>query len=236
MTKPDPESGVPSERESDSPKSPPPAPPLFTSGRGKKTAEQLHLLRQVFARTHWPSSLQYDQLIARTGLPRPEVVRWFGDSRYVYKNGQLKWLESYQHAAAAEEKEEAAEKKDEEAGEGDTTVPKDQGKPNEEVAPIAGGQAESSRPATVGQGEQVPQAPESMRAEEESESEEAAKQDRDHGAAKEEAEQNRSSPACGEGERGAAPVTVVQFAKPSPGASSRDGSPGKAHPPEPKPV
>ncbi|KAG1942063.1 zinc fingers and homeoboxes protein 3 [Pimephales promelas] len=67
-----------------------------SSYRGKKTPEQLHLLKQVFARTHWPTSPQYNELIAKTGLPRPEVVRWFGDSRYVLKNGQLKWLESYQ--------------------------------------------------------------------------------------------------------------------------------------------
>ncbi|KAL1021598.1 hypothetical protein UPYG_G00015390 [Umbra pygmaea] len=64
--------------------------------RGKKTLEQLHLLKQVFARTQWPSAAQYDDLISSTGLPRPEVVRWFGDCRYVQKNGQLKWLEAYQ--------------------------------------------------------------------------------------------------------------------------------------------
>ncbi|XP_056589915.1 zinc fingers and homeoboxes protein 3 [Triplophysa dalaica] len=67
-----------------------------SSYRGKKTPEQLHLLKQVFARTHWPSCPQYNELIAKTGLARPEVVRWFGDCRYVSKNGQLKWLESYQ--------------------------------------------------------------------------------------------------------------------------------------------
>ncbi|XP_036387063.1 zinc fingers and homeoboxes protein 3 [Megalops cyprinoides] len=136
------------ERESDSPKSP----PLFTSGRGKKTAEQLHLLRQVFARTHWPSSLQYDELITKTGLPRPEVVRWFGDSRYVYKNGQLKWLESYQRAAAEED---AAAKED-------TTVLKDhptgQGKPGEEHSE---GRGESGRQSEEhvhrGFGTQAPQ-------------------------------------------------------------------------------
>lgn len=33
--------------------------------------------------------------MAQTGLPRPEVVRWFGDSRYALKNGQLKWYEDY---------------------------------------------------------------------------------------------------------------------------------------------
>ncbi|CAB1329233.1 unnamed protein product [Coregonus sp. 'balchen'] len=64
--------------------------------RGKKTLEQLHLLKQVFARTQWPSAVQYDELISSTGLPRPEVVRWFGDCRYVQKNSQLKWLEAYQ--------------------------------------------------------------------------------------------------------------------------------------------
>lgn len=75
---------------------PPPPPPSQTPNRGKKTPEQLHLLKQAFARTHRPSSPQYNELIAKTGLPRPEVVRWFGDCRYVLKNGQLKWLESYQ--------------------------------------------------------------------------------------------------------------------------------------------
>ncbi|XP_017553716.2 zinc fingers and homeoboxes protein 3 [Pygocentrus nattereri] len=70
--------------------------PPQTAYRGKKTPEQLHLLKQAFARTHWPSSPLYNELIAKTGLPRPEVVRWFGDCRYVLKNGQLKWLESYQ--------------------------------------------------------------------------------------------------------------------------------------------
>ncbi|XP_026097245.1 zinc fingers and homeoboxes protein 3-like [Carassius auratus] len=70
--------------------------PQTSPYRGKKTPEQLHLLKQVFARTHWPSSPQYNELITKTGLSRPEVVRWFGDCRYVLKNGQLKWLESYQ--------------------------------------------------------------------------------------------------------------------------------------------
>ncbi|XP_076875090.1 zinc fingers and homeoboxes protein 3 [Brachyhypopomus gauderio] len=74
----------------------PPALPSQTPYRGKKTPEQLHLLKQAFARTHWPSSPLYNELIAKTGLPRPEVVRWFGDCRYVLKNGQLKWLDSYQ--------------------------------------------------------------------------------------------------------------------------------------------
>lgn len=71
--------------------------------RGKKTAEQLQLLKQVYARTQWPSAAQYDELISSTGLPRPEVVRWFGDCRYVQKNGQLKWLEAHQNMALEED-------------------------------------------------------------------------------------------------------------------------------------
>ncbi|XP_072305887.1 zinc fingers and homeoboxes protein 3 [Eucyclogobius newberryi] len=71
--------------------------------RGKKTPEQLHMLKQVYARTQWPSATQYDELISGTGLPRPEVVRWFGDCRYVQKNGQLKWLETYQHSVMSED-------------------------------------------------------------------------------------------------------------------------------------
>lgn len=82
---------------------PPPPPPSQTPNRGKKTPEQLHLLKQAFARTHWPSSPQYNELITKTGLPRPEVVRWFGDCRYVLKNGQLKWLESYQSIVEEED-------------------------------------------------------------------------------------------------------------------------------------
>ncbi|KAM6925147.1 zinc fingers and homeoboxes protein 3 [Xenentodon cancila] len=71
--------------------------------RGKKTVEQLHLLKQVYSRTQWPSATQYDELLTGTGLPRSEVVRWFGDCRYVQKNGQLKWLEEYQNLALEED-------------------------------------------------------------------------------------------------------------------------------------
>lgn len=89
------QTSTPTHKQSNSPKS--------TVVRGKKTADQLHLLKQVYARTQWPSATQYDELISGTGLPRPEVVRWFGDCRYVQKNGQLKWLESYQTMALEEE-------------------------------------------------------------------------------------------------------------------------------------
>ncbi|KAM9828414.1 zinc fingers and homeoboxes protein 3 isoform X1 [Syngnathus typhle] len=83
-----------------------PAPTPAVKGavlRGKKTAEQLHLLKRVYARTQWPSAAQYDELISGTGLPRPDVVRWFGDCRYMQKNSQLKWLEAYQNTALDED-------------------------------------------------------------------------------------------------------------------------------------
>lgn len=96
---------------SNTPKPPPPSTPAPKTSnspkppivRGKKTAEQLHLLKQVYARTQWPSATQYDDLISGTGLTRPEVVRWFGDSRYVQKNGLLKWLQEYQSMALEED-------------------------------------------------------------------------------------------------------------------------------------
>lgn len=67
---------------------------------GNKTPQQLHILRQIFSNTRWPSSQQYEDLSLRTGLPKSEVVRWFSDSRYSHKNGQLRWLETYQRPAA----------------------------------------------------------------------------------------------------------------------------------------
>uniref|UniRef100_A0A4W5PY74 Zinc fingers and homeoboxes 3a n=1 Tax=Hucho hucho TaxID=62062 RepID=A0A4W5PY74_9TELE len=51
---------------------------------------------QAFSSTRWPSSQLSEELSIMTGLPKPEVVRWFSDSRYIHKNSQLKWLEGYQ--------------------------------------------------------------------------------------------------------------------------------------------
>ncbi|XP_060628211.2 zinc fingers and homeoboxes protein 3 [Anolis sagrei] len=63
----------------------------------KKTAEQRHLLKQLFLQTQRPTYAQYDQICSQTGLPRTEVIRWFGDSRYGLKNGNLKWYENYKN-------------------------------------------------------------------------------------------------------------------------------------------
>lgn len=71
--------------------------PPFFAPWDKKTPQQVHVLRQAFSSSSWPSSQQYEELSVLTGLPKPEVVRWFSDSRYIHKNGQLQWLESYQH-------------------------------------------------------------------------------------------------------------------------------------------
>ncbi|XP_071191251.1 zinc fingers and homeoboxes protein 3-like [Salvelinus alpinus] len=70
--------------------------PSFSAPWGKKTPRQVHLLRQAFTSTRWPSSQESEELSIMTGLPKPEVVRWFSDSRYIHKNSQLKWLEGYQ--------------------------------------------------------------------------------------------------------------------------------------------
>lgn len=102
--------GAPAPSRSPAAAQPPAGPPAKTTTstkptviRGKKTVEQLEMLKQVYVRTQWPSATQYDELISGTGLPRPEVVRWFGDCRYMQKNGQLKWLEAYQTMALAED-------------------------------------------------------------------------------------------------------------------------------------
>lgn len=74
--------------------------PSFAPLWGNKTPQQLHILRQTFSSTRWPSSVQYEELSIQTGLPKSEVVRWFSDSRYSHKNGQLRWLETYQRPPA----------------------------------------------------------------------------------------------------------------------------------------
>ncbi|XP_069809165.1 zinc fingers and homeoboxes protein 3 [Dendropsophus ebraccatus] len=66
----------------------------------KKTAKQRDSLKQVFVKTQWPSTEEYDKLVEQTGLSRSEIVRWFGDSRYSFKNGNLKWYENYKKVFA----------------------------------------------------------------------------------------------------------------------------------------
>lgn len=86
--------GLSANKKGDSPSSRPPT-PHKTKLNLKKTAQQRHLLKQMFVQTQRPTNQEYDAIVAQTGLPRAEVIRWFGDSRYGYKNGQLKWYENY---------------------------------------------------------------------------------------------------------------------------------------------
>lgn len=62
----------------------------------KKSPEQLHILKCAFVRTQWPTPEEYDQLAEESSLPRSYIVSWFGDSRYSWKNGNLKWFFQYQ--------------------------------------------------------------------------------------------------------------------------------------------
>lgn len=64
--------------------------------KSKKTPEQLHILKSAFVRTQWPTPEEYDQLAEESGLPRSYIVSWFGDSRYSWKNNNLKWFIQYQ--------------------------------------------------------------------------------------------------------------------------------------------
>lgn len=85
-------SGVDDRRESSPSK---PAAPQKPKQSLKKTAQQRHLLKQLFVQTQRPTNEQYDKLCSESGLPRSEIIRWFGDSRYGLKNGNLRWYENY---------------------------------------------------------------------------------------------------------------------------------------------
>ncbi|XP_072805771.1 zinc fingers and homeoboxes protein 1 [Vicugna pacos] len=75
------------------------APKLGSTGKiCKKTPEQLHMLKSAFVRTQWPSPEEYDKLAEESGLARTDIVSWFGDTRYAWKNGNLKWYYYYQSA------------------------------------------------------------------------------------------------------------------------------------------
>ncbi|KAM9322194.1 homeobox and leucine zipper encoding a [Pholidichthys leucotaenia] len=67
--------------------------PAFTpGGRPRKTKEQLSVLKEYFLHCQWPKSEEYTNLVKLTGLPRADVIQWFGDTRYAVKNGQLRWV------------------------------------------------------------------------------------------------------------------------------------------------
>ncbi|XP_029447744.1 zinc fingers and homeoboxes protein 1 [Rhinatrema bivittatum] len=67
----------------------------------KKSPEQLHMLKGAFVRSQWPSAEEYDKLAEETGLYRSDIVSWFGDTRYAWKNGNLKWYYYYQYGSGS---------------------------------------------------------------------------------------------------------------------------------------
>lgn len=87
-----------SEASSSTPKSP----ALTPAGRPRKTKEQLDVLKQHFLRCQWPKSEDYTELVKLTGLPRADVIQWFGDTRYAVKNGQLRWVKGVRDQFLAE--------------------------------------------------------------------------------------------------------------------------------------
>ncbi|XP_015261818.1 PREDICTED: homeobox and leucine zipper protein Homez [Gekko japonicus] len=58
----------------------------------RKTKEQLDALKSFFLHCQWARREDYDHLELVTGLPRAEIIQWFGDTRYALKHGQLKWF------------------------------------------------------------------------------------------------------------------------------------------------
>ncbi|XP_006036565.1 homeobox and leucine zipper protein Homez [Alligator sinensis] len=58
----------------------------------RKTKEQLAMLKSFFLRCQWAQREDYLWLEQVTGLPRTEIIQWFGDTRYALKHGQLKWF------------------------------------------------------------------------------------------------------------------------------------------------
>ncbi|EHB01993.1 Zinc fingers and homeoboxes protein 2 [Heterocephalus glaber] len=74
-----------------------------TSPAIAQSQEQVHLLRSTFTRTQWPTPQEYDQLAAKTGLVRTEIVRWFKENRCLLKTGTLKWVEQYQQHHMADD-------------------------------------------------------------------------------------------------------------------------------------
>ncbi|KAM8839398.1 homeobox and leucine zipper encoding a [Synchiropus picturatus] len=75
---------------------------LTPGGRPRKTKEQLSMLKDYFLRCQWPKSEEYTELVKVTGLPRADIIQWFGDTRYAVKNGQLRWVKGVREQFLAE--------------------------------------------------------------------------------------------------------------------------------------
>lgn len=60
--------------------------------RQRKTKEQLAILKSFFLQCQWARREDYKKLEEITGLPRSDIIQWFGDTRYALKHGQLRWF------------------------------------------------------------------------------------------------------------------------------------------------
>lgn len=54
--------------------------------KGKKSQEQLSILKDSFLLSQWPDQEEVDRLIGLTGLTVREVRKWFSDRRYHFRN------------------------------------------------------------------------------------------------------------------------------------------------------
>lgn len=50
------------------------------------------MLKSFFLQRQWAKREDYHHLEQVTGLPRAEIIQWFGDTRYALKHGQLRWF------------------------------------------------------------------------------------------------------------------------------------------------
>ncbi|XP_035678555.1 uncharacterized protein LOC118417207 isoform X2 [Branchiostoma floridae] len=62
---------------------------------GKKTAFQLDVIKASFSLNQRPGDTEVARINKLTKLSRKEILCWFGDTRYAFKHGKVKWIEKY---------------------------------------------------------------------------------------------------------------------------------------------
>ncbi|XP_051284721.1 homeobox and leucine zipper encoding b isoform X2 [Dicentrarchus labrax] len=65
-----------------------------------KTQSQLDMMRLAFLHCQYPDSDDYNLLVNLIGVPRYELVQWFGDMRYYLKKVKPGWMNREQHSQA----------------------------------------------------------------------------------------------------------------------------------------
>nr|DBA22478.1 TPA: hypothetical protein GDO54_013502 [Pyxicephalus adspersus] len=65
--------------------------------RQRKTKQQLQILKSFFLKCQWATREDYMMLEDITGLPRADIIQWFGDTRYALKHGHLRWFRNSMH-------------------------------------------------------------------------------------------------------------------------------------------